>query len=156
MSTTKQIIDSVSVPQDQAGAIIGSLAEDTRDCWVVKGPSGVSKRVYGVKSADEAIAKYAARCSYKTLAKAKEAGVTAKCEKGMTQDQQGKANAAKHSKWFNSKRGGSSVFRKSGVSESPMDQDPAVSRDPSAGPLSSGQHVDMLITKLGKKNIPTR
>lgn len=83
-----------------AEQLVHKLLEDTRDCWVVKGPSGISTKVYGVKSADEAIKKWAAKRSYKTLEKAKSAGVTAKAEKGLTQAQQGQRNADKHRKWL--------------------------------------------------------
>lgn len=76
------------------------LAEDTRDCWIVTGPSGVSKRIYGAKDKDDAISKFASRCSYKTLDAAKKAGVKARFEKGLTQRQQGTKNAEKHRKWL--------------------------------------------------------
>lgn len=92
-----------AVPESRkmvAEQLVQRLLEDTRDCWIVRGPSGVSTRVYGVKSADDAIAKWAAKRSYKTLEKAKKAGATAKAEKGMTQSQQGQRNAEKHRKWI--------------------------------------------------------
>lgn len=89
-----------------------AINEATHDAWVIRTRSGLRRRIGGVSSEDEAIAKFAAHTSYKTLEKARAGGVTAEKIPALTQDQQGQKNAEKHSRWFNSPRGGSSVFRR--------------------------------------------
>lgn len=95
-----------------ARRLIEKVNEATHDVWIVHTPSGMRQRVGGVDSADAAIAKWAARCSYKTLEKAKAAGATATLIPALTQDRQGQRNAEKHGRWFNAPGKGRSVLQR--------------------------------------------
>lgn len=82
----------------------------THVSYIIRRPDGSKvRRIAGVKSADEALAKFAKGTGIATLERAKEKGYTAEEVPAETKEEMGKRHDAAYSRWFNGRSGASKV-----------------------------------------------